>query len=68
MTLSLDLADAEPHAESHSSDVNGVPWLCHDITPVPSMLNQSPRACISPRFVPLRGTVPVIHPEDVDDS
>ena len=49
MTLSLDLADAKPHAESHSSDVTSVPWLCHDITHVPSILNQSPRACISLR-------------------
>ena len=43
-----------------------MPWLCHDITPVQSILNQSLRACISPR--PLQGPVPGIHPEDVDDS
>ena len=43
------LADAKPHAESHSSDVTRVPWSCQDNTAVSSILNQSPRACISPR-------------------
>ena len=36
--------------------------VCHDITPVPSILNQSPRACIL-----MQGSVPGIHLEDVDD-
>ena len=69
MKLSLYLANAEPHAESHSSDVTSVPLLCYDITPVPSIINQSPGACISPRqlHVPLQGPVPEIHLEDVDD-
>ena len=25
------IADTEPHAELHSSDVTSVPWLCADI-------------------------------------
>ena len=41
---------------SHSSDVTSVPWLCHDITPVPSILNQSPRACIAPTLCSIAWT------------